>query len=40
MWILALEDLSNLDAVMECKPDAVCIGLAPLAARSHACCSD
>ncbi len=37
MWILALEDLSNLDAVMECKPDAVCIGLAPLAARSHAC---
>lgn len=37
MWILALEDLSNLDAVMECHPDAVCIGLEPLAARSHAC---
>lgn len=37
MWILALEDLSNIDAVIESHPDAVCIGLDPLAARSHAC---
>lgn len=37
MWILALEDLSNLDAVIESRPDAVCIGLESLAARSHAC---
>lgn len=36
MWILVLEDLSNLDAVIESKPDAVCIGLDPLAARTHA----